>query len=161
MYRSREWIFERIRRDKRVDPSVSGRTLAQRYRVSRNTVAKALALPVPPKRKKPPPRASVLEPVKGFIDAMLREDLAAPRKQKHTISRVLERLAAEHDFELASCTTLRDYMARRRPELVLEAKEGRRHLEGVVRRRSSRVRRPRSTLRTYGWTWPGSGTSAC
>ncbi|GAA3379758.1 IS21 family transposase [Streptomyces sannanensis] len=70
--------------------------------------------------------------MKGFIDAMLREDLAAPRKQKHTISRVMERLAAEHDFELASYTTVRDYMARRRPELVLEAREGRRHLEGVV-----------------------------
>ncbi|MFE7620319.1 hypothetical protein [Streptomyces sp. NPDC057496] len=70
--------------------------------------------------------------MKSFIDAMLREDLAAPRKQKHTISRVLERPAAEHDFELVSCTTVRDYMARRRPELALEAWEGRRHLEGVV-----------------------------
>ena len=43
MYRSREWIFERIRRDRRLDPTVSGRVLAQRYEVSRNTVAKALA----------------------------------------------------------------------------------------------------------------------
>ncbi|MFE5097807.1 IS21 family transposase [Streptomyces sp. NPDC056638] len=132
MYRSREWIFERIRRDHRLEPGVSGRELARRYKVSRNTVAKALAQPVPPPRKKPPPRQSVLEPVKGFIDVMLREDLAAPRKQKHTISRVMERLAAEHDFELASYTTVRDYMARRRPELVLDAKEGRRHLEGTV-----------------------------
>ncbi|WP_183091567.1 IS21 family transposase [Streptomyces radicis] len=132
MYRSREWIFERIRRDRRLDPTVSGRTLAQRYKVSRNTVAKALAHPVPAKRKKPPPRKSVLEPVKGFIDAMLREDLSAPKKQKHTISRVLERLAAEHDFELAAYTTVRDYVAKRRPELVLEAKQGRRHLEGTV-----------------------------
>lgn len=80
---------------------MSERALAQRYRVSRNTVTKALAQSVPPKRKKPPPRASVLEPVKCSIDAMLQEDLAAPRKQKHTISRVLERLAAEHGFELA------------------------------------------------------------
>lgn len=74
----------------------------------------------------------MLEPVKGFIDAILREDLVAPRKQKHTTSRVLERLAAEHYFELACYTTVRDYMARRRPELVLETREGRRHLEGVV-----------------------------
>ncbi|MFD9497922.1 ATP-binding protein [Streptomyces sp. NPDC060035] len=39
---------------------------AQRYKVSRNTAAKALASPVPTGRKKPPPRKSVLEPVKGF-----------------------------------------------------------------------------------------------
>jgi transposase len=132
VYRSREWIFERIRRDRRIDPSVSGRTLAQRYKVSRNTVAKALSCPVPAKRKKPPPRQSVLEPVTGFIDAMLRQDLMAPKKQKHTIDRVLERLAGEHDFEQASYSTVRDYIRKRRPQLELEAKEGRRHLEGMV-----------------------------
>lgn len=132
MYRSREWIFERIRRDKRLDPTVSGRVLAQRYRVSRNTVAKALVCPVPAKRRKPPPRESVLEPVKGFVDAMLRSDLQAPTKQKHTIDRIRERLAAEHDFELAAYSTVRDYVRKRRPELVLEAKEGRRHLDGTV-----------------------------
>lgn len=132
MYRSREWIFERSRRDRRLDPTVSGRMLAQRYKVSRNTVAKALACPVPAKRKKPPPRQSVLEPVKGFIDAMLREDLAAPKKQRHTIDRVLERLAGEHEFEQASYSTVRDYMRKRRPLLELEAKAGRRHLEGMV-----------------------------
>ncbi|WP_033951572.1 IS21 family transposase [Streptomyces sp. CNQ431] len=132
MYRSREWIFERIRRDRRLEPAVSGRALAQRYRVSRNTVAKALASPVPAKRKKPPPRPSVLEPVKPFIDAMLRADLDAPRKQRHTVDRIVQRLAGEHDFELAAYSTVRDYVARRRPELTLEAKEGRRHLEGTV-----------------------------
>ncbi len=67
MYRSREWIFERIRRDRRLDPAVSGRALALRYRVSRNTVAKALASPVPAKRKKPPPRASVLEVMPALL----------------------------------------------------------------------------------------------
>ncbi|WP_245240219.1 IS21 family transposase [Streptomyces erythrochromogenes] len=95
-------------------------------------MAKALACPVPAKRKKPPPRESVLEPVKGFIDAMLRSDLGAPTKQKHTIDRIRERLAAEHDFELAAYSTVRDYVRKRRPELVLEAKEGRRHLDGTV-----------------------------
>ncbi|MFQ6198654.1 hypothetical protein [Streptomyces sp. NPDC000405] len=63
---------------------------------------------------------------------MLREDLDAPRKQKHTIGRIVERLAAEHDSELAAYSTVRDYVARRRPQLVVEAKEGRRHLEGMV-----------------------------
>lgn len=131
MYRSREWVFERIRRDRRLDPAVSGRVLAQRYKGSRNTVAKALSCPVPARRKKLPPRKSVLEPVKGFIDAMLREDLEVWRKQKHTIDRILERLAGEHDFELAAYSTVRDYVAKRRPELAL-AKEGRRPLLGPL-----------------------------
>ncbi|WP_316769589.1 hypothetical protein [Streptomyces sasae] len=44
MHRSREWPYERIRQDKRQNPEMSGRALAQTYRVSRNTVAKALRL---------------------------------------------------------------------------------------------------------------------
>ncbi|OKK12244.1 transposase [Streptomyces sp. CB00455] len=131
MHRSREWLFERIRRARR-EEGLSGRELAARFKVSRNTVRKALESPVPPRRKAPPPRQSVLEPVKGFIDAMLREDLDAPSKQKHTIPRVMERLAAEHDFELAGATTVWEYVRKRRPEIRAEALEGRRHLEGMV-----------------------------
>ncbi|MFG2694443.1 hypothetical protein [Kitasatospora sp. NPDC048407] len=93
---------------------------------------KALESPVPPKRKAPPPSKSVLEPVKGFIDAMLREDLDAPAKQKHTIPRIIERLAAEHDFELGRQTTVWEYVRKRRPEIKAEALEGRRHLDGIV-----------------------------
>lgn len=132
MRKSREWLYERIRRDRRVDPGVSQRELAQKYGVSRNTVAAALVSPVPPKRKSPPPRVSVLEPVKPFIDAMLRADLDGPRKQRHTVDRVVQRLAAEHDFELASYSSIRDYMRLRRPQVAAEASEGRRHLEGTV-----------------------------
>ncbi|MGW2703656.1 hypothetical protein [Streptomyces sp. NPDC001340] len=82
--------------------------------MSRNTVAEALRHPVPLKRKKPTPRESVLEPVKGFIDAMLREDPSAPKMQRHTVDRVLQRPAAEHHFEHASYSTVRDYVRRRR-----------------------------------------------
>ncbi|WP_189307648.1 hypothetical protein [Streptomyces albospinus] len=38
----------------------------------------------------------MLEPVVGFFDAMLREDLKAPQKQRHTIDRIWQRLAVEH-----------------------------------------------------------------
>lgn len=62
---------------------------------------------------------------------MLREDLSAPRKQKHTIERMRRRLAAEHGFDAAH-STVRDYVAWRRPEIVAEARDGRRHLEGTV-----------------------------
>jgi hypothetical protein len=115
VYRSREWISERIRRDRRLDPMVSQRTLAQRYRVSRKTVVKALSHPVPPVRKPPPPRVSVLKPVEGLH----RRDAVGghSRKQRHTINRILQRLATERDFEQASYSTVRDYVRKRRPEI--------------------------------------------
>jgi hypothetical protein len=61
---SRVEIFERIRRDRRLEPGVK------------------------PART----RTLVLDPAMGWIDAMLREDLAAPRKQRHTIQRIHDRL---------------------------------------------------------------------
>jgi hypothetical protein len=36
------------------------------------------------------------DPAKGLIDAMLTEDVDAPRKQRHTARRVLARLVDEH-----------------------------------------------------------------
>lgn len=75
---------------------------------------------------------SALKPVEGFIDDMLREDAQAPRKQRHTIDRILQRPAAERGFEQASYSTIRDCVRKRRPELELEAREGRRFLEATV-----------------------------
>ena len=42
--------------------------------------------------------APKLDPAKGLIDAMLTEDLSAPRKQRHTARRVLARLVDEHQL---------------------------------------------------------------
>ena len=95
---SRVELFARIRRDRRTDPQVSVRTLADRYQVHRRTVREALDHAVPKERKKPSRRRSVLEPAYGWIDAMLREDLAAPRKQKHTTDRIRQRLARRKGF---------------------------------------------------------------
>jgi transposase len=129
---SRVELFARIRRDQRMDPQVSVRTLANRYQVHRRTVREALDVALPKERKKPPPRRSVLEPAYGWIDAMLREDLAAPRKQKHTTDRIRKRLVTEHGFSLAGRTTIYEYVARRRPEILAEAKQTHHHLEGMV-----------------------------
>ncbi|MEU4462703.1 hypothetical protein AB0G20_03100 [Streptomyces sp. NPDC024017] len=85
---SRAELFAAIRRDKRLDPEMSQRVLAEKYGVHRRTVRQALTSAFPPQRKKPVPRTSVLDPAKGWVDAMLREDLAAPRKQKHTARRI-------------------------------------------------------------------------
>ncbi len=41
-----------------------------------------------------------------WIDAMLREDLSAPRKQRHTARRVYDRLMVEYDFNLACYSTI-------------------------------------------------------
>ena len=65
---SRVELFERIRRDRRVEPGVSVRELARRHGVHRRTVREALASAVPAERKKPArPRSLVLEPVMGWI----------------------------------------------------------------------------------------------
>ena len=95
---SRVELFERIRRDRRVDPSVSQRELMRRHGVSRKTVVQALAAALPPPRKPVSGRPRALAPVEAFIDEMLRADITAPRKQRHTVERICQRLAREYDF---------------------------------------------------------------
>ncbi|MFB9686504.1 hypothetical protein [Amycolatopsis plumensis] len=70
-------------------------------------------LPVPKPRKKQPPRRSRLDPFKSAVDAMLRADLDAPRKQRHTARRIFDRLVAEHEMY----ATVPDYVGRRRAEV--------------------------------------------
>jgi transposase len=129
---SRVELFERIRRDRRGDPQVSVRALAARYDVHRRTVREALASAAPKPRKRPAPRRSILEPAHGWIDEMLRADLLAPAKQRHTLVRIHQRLSSEYGFDLASVSTVRDYVAKRRPEIVAEVREQQRHLDGMV-----------------------------
>jgi transposase len=113
-------LFEAIRRDHRRE-GLSIRQLAQRHRVHRRTVRQALASAVPPPRKPRTFQAPVLDPVKPWIDAMLREDLEAPKKQRHTARRVLARLVDEHGVTAISYSAVRDYVAKRRPEILAEA----------------------------------------
>ena len=130
---SRVELFERIRRDRRAEPDVPVRELARRHGVHRRTVREALESAVPPPRKKPArTRSLVLEPAMGWIDAMLREDLQSPRKQRHTARRVYDRLVVEYGFTMASYSTVCAYVGRRRPEIVAGTREGRAHHEGTV-----------------------------
>jgi len=95
------------------------RALARKYDVHRRTVRQAIASPVPPDRKVPVRAAPVREAVAGWIDEMLREDLAAPRKQRHTARRIFERLADEHAAQV-SYSYVAKYVARRRAEIAAE-----------------------------------------
>ena len=52
---------------------------------------------------------------------MLREDLDAPRKQRHTARRVHARLVEEHGQVEITYSTVRDYVRVRRPEIRAEA----------------------------------------
>ena len=99
---------------------MSIRELAARHGVHRRTVRQALASAEPPPRKVPVRTAPVLDPVKPLIDAMLRQDLDAPRKQRHTALRIRERLLDEHQLVVAY-STVRDYVREARPRIAAEA----------------------------------------
>jgi transposase len=113
-------LFARIRRDARVE-GLSARELAKRHRVGRDTVRAALANAEPPPRKIPVRSAPRLDAFKTAIDAMLVEDITAPRKQRHTARRVHVRLIEEHGAGGLSYSTVRDYVRTRRAQIDLEA----------------------------------------
>lgn len=116
MARCRVGLFEAIRRDHRLE-ELSVRALADRHGVHRRTVRQALGNAVPAQRKVPVRAAPKLDPVKALIDAMLTEDLTAPRKQRHTARRILARLVEEQQLTGLTYSAVRDYVAKRRPEI--------------------------------------------
>lgn len=154
---SRVEQYAAIRRDARLE-GLSIRALADKHGVHRRTVRQALASPWPEPRKKPPVRRSRLDPFKPVIDQMLREDLDAPRKQRHTVKRIFDRLVAEHEMEGSSYATVVDYVAVRRPQVRVEA--GRGPEQVFITQTTGPAPRPRSTSAKYGSTWPASSPSA-
>src|SRR5215472_4967805 len=115
-------LYAAIRRDARA--GMSGRSIEKKYRVGRRTIVKALASAWPGPRKQLPPRASKLDPFKPAIDAILRADLDAPRKQRHTITRIYRRLTDEHQMADVSYPVVRAYVAERKPQIRAEAGRG-------------------------------------
>ena len=98
--RLRVELFEKIRRDRRLD-DVSIRELADRHGVHRRTVRQALDDAVPPPRKVYPARPRpAIDGWVAVIDAWLIADEDAPRKQRHTARRIWQRLVAEHQGTL-------------------------------------------------------------
>ncbi len=115
-------LFAAIRRDSRAE-GLGVRALALKYGVHRRLVREALSSAWPAPRKKLPPRRSRLDPFKAAVDQMLRADLDAPLKQRHTLKRIFDRLVAEWEMEGVSYSTVGDYVRWRRPEI--RAEEGR------------------------------------
>ena len=64
-----------------------------------------------------------LAPFKSAIDAMLFEDTAAPRKQRHTARRLLARLIEEHGSEDLSYSTVRDDVRVRRETSLMFSRD--------------------------------------
>jgi transposase len=97
--------------------------------VTYRTVGKAVNSAWPEPRKKLPPRATALDPYKPVIDEILRTDLDAPRKQRHTVTRIFHRLVEEHGADV-SYQMVRRYVADRKPQILVES--GRAPVEAFV-----------------------------
>lgn len=96
MSESKVGLYAAIRRDHDRN-GLSQRALQRKYNVTWRTVRRALDGQWPEPRKKPRPRESRLDPYKQLIDEMLRADLDAPAKQRHTAQSIFDRLVDEHD----------------------------------------------------------------
>ena len=108
MGRDKVELFTLIRWDHKQGLGI--RALAEKYQVHRRTVRQALESPAPPERKVPVRVSPVMGTAAELIDGMLRADLDAPAKQRHTARRVFERLADEHDAAV-SYSSVAKYVA--------------------------------------------------
>ena len=130
MGRAKVELYARIREDHRL-LGLGVRALARRHGVHRRMVREALACPVPAPRKTPVRASPVLDSVAGLIDAMLREDLDAPRKQRHTSRRIWQRLADEHGA-VVSYSYVSKYAGLRRAQIEAEHRAAAGSAEGFV-----------------------------
>lgn len=127
-----------LRRDAR--EGMSNRALEREYRVGWRTVQKALSSAWPQPREPYAARRSKLDPFKPVIDQMLLADLDAPRKQRHTVVRIYRRLINEHAMDDVSYQVVRAYVAKRKPEIRVEARPA--------------VARPRCSSSSRTWPAP-------
>ena len=119
-------IVQDIRRLDR--QGMSRAQIARRLHVDRGTVAKYADMEdCSPKPKADRRYGSKIDPYAHLVDEWLEADRLLPRKQRHTIRRVHDRLLAETDYDGEYSTTMR-YVHRWR-----EANRGVPEREGYVR----------------------------
>lgn len=78
---------------------------------------------VPTQRKHP-----VMGAYQEIVDTWLLEDACLPKKQRHTATRIYQRLVCEHNF-VGSLRTVSDFVKKRREALVLEEAQAYQKLE--------------------------------
>ncbi|GAA2463426.1 hypothetical protein GCM10010405_54930 [Streptomyces macrosporus] len=144
-------LYAAVRRDHRGGMKI--REIERKYNVSWRTVRKAVDSVWPEPRKKLPPRPTVLDPYKPLIDGMLQGDLDAPRKQRHTVTRIFHRLVEEHGADV-SYQRVRRYVAARKPEILVES--GKAPVEAFVPRPTRPAWRRRSTSAMWPCGSPAS-----
>ncbi|WP_206685893.1 hypothetical protein [Kribbella qitaiheensis] len=111
---------------------MTNRALQRKHGVGYRTVAAALISvwpqpqPQPQPQKKLPERGSRLDEFTAVVDGWLRDDLTAPRKQRHTAKRIYDRLLDEHEAADArvSYQMVKSYVATRRNEIRVGAWRG-------------------------------------
>ena len=113
-------LYEQIRLAAR-DDGLGIRALSVRFKVHRRDVRAALASPLPPARRQGVWPSPLTGPHHDWIRAVLRADLLAPVKQRHTAKRIRDRLASEHDV-LVGESTCRSVVTRIRAEIAAELK---------------------------------------
>jgi len=84
--------------------------VARKLGIHRRQVRQALESAVPPERTYTARARPVVEPVRGFIDAILEADRKAPAKQRHTARRIHDRLGGEKPECPVAASTVRQYV---------------------------------------------------
>ncbi len=109
-------IYRRVRHAV-LREGMSEREAAITFGVDRGTISKMTAFSEPPgyRLKAGRPRSRMDEHA-DFVDQILIKDQDAPKKQRHTIKRIFERLQVERKFA-GGYTTVRDYVRPRRQHL--------------------------------------------
>jgi transposase len=106
-------LYAAVRRAVYIE-GISQREAARRFGLSRVTVRKMMEFSIPPGyRRQQPVRRPKLEPYTGIIDQILHQDTHQPKKQRHTVKRIFERLRQEHNYS-GGYTTIKDYVRQQR-----------------------------------------------
>ena len=115
-------VFEQIRREYEFGVgTIAG--VSRKLGVHRRMVREALRSAEPAAPKPQQRRLRKLDAVSDFIDQILRADLSAPPKQRHTARRIFDRLRVEVAGFNGSQRSVRGFVQRRRQQLGLEHRE--------------------------------------